>query len=226
MFVKSGNEWVEQQEIQVSGAVEGPSRETYVALSSDGNTLAVGAPGDDTTKGAVWIFTRTSGVWSQQGSKITSDDVYVDDSRQGASVSLSADGNTLAVGNQTDHTYDNIFTGSVSIFTRTAGVWSQQGSKLIGTSSVSPNQSQGVRVCLSADGNTLLFSGSGGGDIIGNMWHFSRNGTTWSQTGTKIIVNTSSYTVTVGMSLSLSGDGLNFVTGSVNGNNGIYIFTR
>jgi hypothetical protein len=44
-------------------------------------------------------------------------------------VSLSADGNTLAVGG----TGDNSGIGATWIFIRTNGTWTQQGNKLVGT---------------------------------------------------------------------------------------------
>src|SRR5947209_8250931 len=42
-----------------------------VALSADGNTSLVGAPADGNFAGAVWMFVRSGGVWSQQGPKLT-----------------------------------------------------------------------------------------------------------------------------------------------------------
>jgi flagellar basal body rod protein FlgF len=41
-----------------------------VALSADGNTAIVGGLGDNDYTGAIWIFTRSNGVWSQQGNKL------------------------------------------------------------------------------------------------------------------------------------------------------------
>jgi hypothetical protein len=41
-----------------------------VGLSSDGNTLAVGGDRDNSNIGATWIFTRSGGIWTQQGSKL------------------------------------------------------------------------------------------------------------------------------------------------------------
>ena len=84
---------------------------TSVSLSSDGNTLAVSTIGEDSNatgiggdqtnnsavdSGAVYVFTRSGTTWTQQA--------YVKASNTGASdyfgrsVSLSSDGNTLAVG--------------------------------------------------------------------------------------------------------------------------------
>ncbi len=81
-----------------------------VSLSSDGNTLAVGAIGEgsnaigidrdqDNTApnaGAVYVFSRSGTIWTQQAylkaRRPDADDWF------GYSVSLSRDGNTLAVG--------------------------------------------------------------------------------------------------------------------------------
>ena len=63
-----------------------------VALSSDGNTAAVGSAGP----GGMHIFTRTNGAWTQQGAKLTGADFSgpLGLSSQGSAVALSADGNT------------------------------------------------------------------------------------------------------------------------------------
>jgi hypothetical protein len=55
-----------------TGAVgPGPAQGVSVALSSDGNTAIVGGSGDNGGNGgAVWVFTRSGGVWTQQGSKL------------------------------------------------------------------------------------------------------------------------------------------------------------
>src|SRR5580700_8789361 len=58
-----------------TGAVGLGVEEGYsVALSSDGNTAIVGGPddnpgaGNNSGTGAAWVFTRSNGVWTQQGS--------------------------------------------------------------------------------------------------------------------------------------------------------------
>ena len=75
--------------------------------------------------GAAWVFTRSvAGVWSQQGPKLTGGEEG--NSEFGVLVSLSADGNTALVGGWKD----NGTKGAAWVFTRTGGVWSQQGPKL------------------------------------------------------------------------------------------------
>jgi hypothetical protein len=118
-----------------------------VASSADGSTAIVGGANDDNGVGAVWVFTRSNGVWTQQGSKLVANDA-VGAANQGWSVAVSADGNTAIVGGPGDN---NI--GAAWIFTRSGGVWTQQGSKLIGTGAVG-NAGQGYSVSLSGDGNT------------------------------------------------------------------------
>ena len=42
-----------------------------MALSADGNTALIGGPGDNSARvGAAWVFTRSGGVWTQQGAKL------------------------------------------------------------------------------------------------------------------------------------------------------------
>ncbi len=98
------------------------------SLSADGNTSIVGGYYDNNQQGAAWVFTRSGGVWSQQGNKLVGTG-NLGTARQGISVALSADGNTAIVGGY----YDNNSMGAAWVFTRSGGVWTQQGSKLVGS---------------------------------------------------------------------------------------------
>ncbi len=94
-----------------------------VALSSDGNTAIVGGWSDNGKTGAAWVFTRSGGVWTQQGKKLVGTGA-AGNARQGMSVALSADGNTATVGGWSD----NSKIGAAWVFTRNGGgVWTQQG---------------------------------------------------------------------------------------------------
>jgi hypothetical protein len=142
-----------------------------VALAGD--TLAVGVPGEASaatgingnqgsnsapTSGAVYVFTRTNGVWSQQAYVKASNTEANDEF--GYSVALDAD--TLAVGawleasaatgidgNQTDNNAAG--SGAVYVFTRTNEVWSQQA--YVKASNTEANDEFGFSVAL--DGDTL-----------------------------------------------------------------------
>jgi hypothetical protein len=106
-------------------AVGDPEQGFSVALSADGNTAIVGGPWDNSQAGAAWVYILSGGVWTQQGSKLVPTDP-VGPSQYGGSVALSADGNTAIVGGA----LDNSGTGAAWVFTRSGGLWAQQGSKL------------------------------------------------------------------------------------------------
>jgi hypothetical protein len=57
-------------------------------MSADSNTAIVGGFGDNSATGAAWVYTRTNGVWTQQGSKLVGTGA-VGAASQGYSVSLS-----------------------------------------------------------------------------------------------------------------------------------------
>ncbi len=177
VFTRSAGAWQQQAYVKASNADADDRFGWSVALSDDGNTLAVGAYAEDSAAtgidgdqsdntasaaGAVYVFTRTAGAWKQQA--------YVKASNAGAgdefgwSVALSADGNTLAVGalfedsaatgvggNQADNTSGN--SGAAYVFTRSAGTWTQQA--YIKASNTGGGDWFGRSVALSGDGDTL-----------------------------------------------------------------------
>src|SRR5690606_19039807 len=122
------------------------------SLSTDGSTALIGGYTDNSGVGAVWVFTRSGGVWSQQGNKLAATD-NIAEAGQGHSVSISAEGNIALVGG----IHDNSDIGATWVFTRSEGVWSQQA-KLVGTG-YSGSSEQGKSVSLSADGNTAFVGG-------------------------------------------------------------------
>jgi hypothetical protein len=118
-----------------TGAVGSADQGYSVALSADGNTAIVGGPGDGVgAAGAAWVYTRSGGVWTQQGSKLVGTGAVGPEVLQGTSVALSADGNTAIVGGPADDSANSTSSGigAAWVYTRSNGVWTQQGSKLVG----------------------------------------------------------------------------------------------
>jgi hypothetical protein len=197
-YVKASNTGAADQ---FSGGLPGLT----LVLSADGNTLAVGAPREDSAAtgingdqtdnsapdaGAVYLFTRDGATWSQQAyvkaSNTEAGDAF------GLSIALSADGNTLAVGayaedsaatgidgDQTDNSAESA--GAVYIFTRSGATWSQQA--YVKASSAERLDTFGRAVALSADGQTLAVGSCGGsaGGCRGAVEVYTRSGTTWSE---------------------------------------------
>ncbi len=200
-----------------------PQQGTSVAVSADGNTVAIGGPTDDSNKGAVWIFVRNGTTWSQQGGKLTGSGA-VGTARQGTSVAISADGNTVAIGGPTD----NSSAGAVWIFTRTNGMWSQQGNKLTGTGA-SGNAQQGAAISLSATGNIMAVGGPADNSYSGAAWVFARNGDTWAQEGSKLTGTGKVGQARQGVSVAVSSDGTTLITGGNNDMNrrgAAWVFVR
>jgi hypothetical protein len=123
-----------------------------------------------------WVYTRSGGVWTQQGSKLVGTGA-VGNARQGVSVALSGDGNTAIVG----RVADNEGAGAVWVYTRSGGVWTQQGSKLVGTGAVG-NARQGGSVALSCDGNTAIVGGIADNKVTGAAWVHTRSDGVWNRT--------------------------------------------
>jgi hypothetical protein len=229
IFTRTNGVWSQQgSKLVGTGAVGKAGQGRSVAFSADGNTAIVGGPGDDSLAGASWTFTRTNGVWSQQGNKLVGTGV-VGDAQQGSSVALSADGNTAIVGGRGD----NSFIGAAWVFTRTNRVWSQQGSKLVGTGiGLGGNTSQGHSVGLSADGNTAVVGGPGDGfgiNSAGAVWVFTRTDGAWSQEGNKLVGTGRVGYVFQGTSVDVSGDGNITMVGGPADNSGAgasWAFTR
>jgi probable HAF family extracellular repeat protein len=224
IFTRSNGGWNQQGSKLVGANAVGEAEEGYsVAISGDGNTVIVGGPFDNNNAGAAWVFTRSNGSWTAQGSKLVGSGAK-GAAEQGVSVALSNDGNTALVAGYAD----NSNTGAVWVFTRSNGSWSQQGSKLVGTGAAG-SAYQGHSVSLSQDGNTALVGGYLDDSGDGAAWVFVRSGTTWSQQGSKLVGTGATGNAQQGYAAALSGDGNTAIVGG-NNDSGIigaaWIFTR
>jgi hypothetical protein len=192
-----------------SGAVGQARQGVSVALSADGNTGIVGGWADNAGTGAVWVYTQSGGVWTQQGSKLVGTGaVGLGGAGQGQSVALSADGNTAIVGGPGDG--DNF--GAAWVFTRVNDAWTQQGTKLFGND-VAGNAYLGASVALSADGNTAIVGGFQDNSDIGAAWIFTRSGGVWTQQGGKLVGTGAVGNAVQGESVALSSDGNTAIVG-------------
>jgi hypothetical protein len=233
IYTRSGGVWKQQgNKLVGKGAVgKPPSDPTYqgyaVSISADGNTVIEGGQGDNDFEGAAWVFTRTNGVWAQQGNKLVGTGATTF-AAQGSSVAISGDGNTAIVGAPDD----NNDIGAVWIYTRTKGVWTQQGSKLVGTGARTAS-GQGHSVSISYNGNTAIVGGPGDGGenkSTGASWVFTRTNGAWAQQGIALIgTGGTPGNIYQGISVSISGDGNTAIVGGWHDNNirgAAWVFTR
>ena len=231
VFTRSGSTWTQQGGKLVGTGHTGEGELGHisegefgvsVALSADGDTALIGAPGDDGDKGAAWVFTRSGSTWTQQGEKLTGTG-ETEEAKFGERVALSADGDTALIGGWRDE----FRTGAAWVFTRSGSTWSQQGEKLTGTGETGAGEF-GESVALSTNGNTALIGGRGDDGSTGAAWVFTRSGSTWSQQGEKLTGTGETGAGEFGESVALSTDGNTALiggSGDSDGNGAAWVFT-
>ena len=179
-------QWELETYIKASNTEKNDSFGHSISLSADGNTLAVsaineasnaiginGIGGAQTNNkragaGAVYVFIRKEDTWWQQAYIKTHSKWQPRTWGLGTSVSLSGDGNTLAVGAFGSSAAND--SGAAYIFVRNKdwateidkydqfnSAWTQQGEFI----EAGENNHFGRRVSLSTDGNTLAVSAKG-----------------------------------------------------------------
>lgn len=182
VFVRSGDTWSLQEKIVPPGAEENDRWASAIALNGD--TLFLGGPLDDydidndsvvePDAGSVYIFTRSSGVWSEAGILRPSDAA----ANQQFGVALSVSGDSILVTARND---DDIATdaGAAYVFTRSGNNWVEEA-KLTAAESVADEQ-VGNRGALSGD-TAILGSPKGRLGETGNTaFVFVRNELGWTQ---------------------------------------------
>ena len=98
-----------------------------VAISEYGNTVVIGVPSDDASAsnaGTAYVFVRNGTTWTQQA--VLEGDTTASGDQFGSAVSISADGNIIAVG-AADDDDGATSSGVVFVFTRSGTTWTQQG---------------------------------------------------------------------------------------------------
>jgi hypothetical protein len=259
VYTRNGNNWAQQAYIKPAHAQMSAEFGHVVALSGDGNTLAVSAffessatkgingdPKDASIPqaGAVYVFTRANGRWTQQAYIKASNtgeagegDNFGDGDQFGFALAISDDGNTVAVGataedsnatgvngNQADNSMQSA--GAVYVYTRSGSTWSQQA--YLKASNTAQGMQFGYGVSLSADGNTLAVGGfdeagasreingpqTRGRTGSGAVYILTRAGTTWTQQA-YIKPNNVDQNDSFGAAVYLSDDGNTLFGGSL-----------
>ncbi|MEE9412513.1 MAG: FG-GAP repeat protein, partial [Methylococcales bacterium] len=183
------------------------------SMAIDGNTLVIGAIGEASSastvngdqsdnsaifSGAAYVFIRRAGVWTQQAylkaSNASRGDVF------GSAVAISGD--TLVVG--APNTKSGKGGGTVYVFTRIAGVWTEQA--LLQASNGSGGEFFGGSVAI--DGDTIVV----GAEAAARVYIFTRNVGIWTQQSSLSTINGD---------VAIAGDTL--VVGS---SENAYVFTR
>lgn len=226
-YSQRGNDIVGEMEVAGSYTLSGSA----IAISDSGNTLVVGARGDDGTDGSFDEYSGSSGTsytdighvrvhdwngssWQQRGADIDGENTG---DMSGNAVAVNGDGNTIAIGaiNNDGNGQDS---GHVRVYQWSGSAWTQVGSDIDGEAN---NDNSGVSISLSTDGRTLAVGadnndGANGSDS-GHVRVYDLSGSQWVQRGVDIDGESASdYS---GVSVDLSGDGKSLVVGA-KGNDG------
>ncbi|NOY90804.1 MAG: hypothetical protein GXP55_06290 [Deltaproteobacteria bacterium] len=258
MFSRSGTTWSQEAYIKASNTEAGDAFGVAVSLSGDASRLAVTAPSEDSNatgsdgdqsnngaanSGAVYVFSRSGSVWSQEAyvkaSNTESDDQLGGGASYapGTTLCFSGDGLRLAVGapledsnasgvggDQTNN--DAADSGAIYVFSRSGSTWSQEA--YVKASNTDAGDQFGNTVSLSTNGSVLatgawredsIATGIGGNQANGTVqagaaYVFSRSGVTWTQQAYIKPPNTARYDL-FGYSVALSGDGSRLAAGAL-----------
>ena len=179
VFTRSGDQWSQQAYIKSSNSEAFDQFGVSVSISEDGQRMAVGAFREDSNttgvsetsatdnafgnSGAVYVFDLVEDIWVEsayiKASNTNGDDLF------GADVSLSDDGNTLAVGTRFEDSNASVIngdgsnnsagnSGAVYVFAFNNNTWSQQA--YIKASNSQGGDAFGGAIDISANGNTLV----------------------------------------------------------------------
>jgi len=193
----------------IEGDFNGNKLGTAVSISSTGNLVAIGAPGysgANAESGMVRIYSNVNNTWTPLGNDMYGKPLIGNQiaERFGTTVSLSADGNTVAVGMPTNSTI-GLFQGIVRVYQNVSGVWTQAGQDIVGEK---VQDYSGGSIALSNNGSTLAvgaYANDGNGTTSGHVRVYENIQGVWTQIGADI--NGDAAYSEAGRGVDLSADG-------------------
>ncbi len=219
VFTRTAGVWTEQAKLTASNVVSDFFFGLSVAV--EGDTALIGACGRDTC--SAYVFTRSAGVWKEQA-KLTASDGSRDDD---FGLSVAIDGDIALIGAHYDDDNGDD-SGSVYVFTRSAGIWTEQAK--LTASDAAPFDNFGEGVAL--DGETALIGATGdddNGSRSGSVYVFTHSAGVWKEQA-KLTTSDGSRDDVLGGSVALDGDtallGVQFDDDNGISSGSAYVFTR
>lgn len=233
IYYRSNNEWIQQAYIKASNNQRESTFGNSVSLSNDGNILAVGAYQEDSefsNSGAVYIYSRNNNEWIQKDHLIAEDPKEND--YFGYKISLSGDGNILAVLSASENLDTTLMPGKAHLYIKNNESWNiNQTVKLIKNQ---PNVRDYTKeyihdIVLSNDGSTIalsvVFDSSNSTGVNANpnnsdleragaVYIYSRNNNSWGKQA-YLKGSTVREDDLFGISIALSGNGNTLAVGTM-----------
>lgn len=200
-----------------------------ISVSLSGDTAIVGAYQNNNSgrvdAGSAYVFKRSGDAWSEQ-QRLQASDAAAGDY---FGFSVAIDGDTAVVSSIMDRNGSGQAAGSVYVFTRSGGVWTQQ--QRIQPSDAALNDQFGR--CVAVSGDTMVISSvadDDGGSNAGSVYIFTNSNGVWTQQQ-KLQASDRKASANFGHALAL--DGNTFIIGAWQDNlsgktaaGAAYVFTR
>ncbi len=234
VFIRTADSWTQQAYLKASNT--GSSDEFGLAVAISEDTIVVGAPYEDSDRtgvnsespdnslasasGAVYVFVRNAGLWTQQAYLKASNTEFND--RFGMSVSIASDTlvvgayleDSSATGGEVDNSEEN--SGAAYVFTRNAGEWAQQA--FLKASNAEATDYFGYSVAISDEtiivgaqnesSNATEVNGAQDNNLAsfaGAAYVFTRSASSWSQQA-YLKASNSGFSDRFGFSVAISGE--------------------
>lgn len=197
-------------------------------ISANGEVMVVGAYLDDdigTYSGAAYVYRKVNNSWVEEAKLVGSG--IIGNTRFGNDVSISGDGNTIAV----SAARINSYRGAVYLYKRHLGSWVEN--TILVAADAANSDYFGQAIDLSNDGTRIAIAAYYDDEVAyntGSIYMFHENGLAWVQQA-KLVVNDPEANDSIGYSITLSSDGNTMIAGTtrkgVAGNyiGAAYVFT-
>jgi len=196
--------WIKMGNV-IIGTIEGQGLGSSIAISADGQTLAVTSAGSG-SKTATTLYKHNSiyEKWKQHGEILLEEEPkYTGD---GVSVSLSDDGNIVAIGSK-QNSKNGKSAGSVRIFEYDylSETYEQMGTTIYGKNE---GDNFGSSISLAGDGNIIAIGSDGYSNNTGctMIYRYRQKDFDWKMVGNKILGEAKKAYAGTSVSISAEGD--------------------
>ncbi|MFK7781573.1 T9SS type A sorting domain-containing protein [Psychroserpens sp.] len=209
IFSFNGTDWIQLGQ-NIIGEASGDQFGRTTSISSDGSIVAVGAIENDgliSGGGHARVFQNIAGTWTQIGGDIDGD---VNNGYLGYSLSLSSNGQTIAVGTINDNDGGSS-SGSVTVYEFNGIDWVVKGAKILGDATTIFS---GYSTSLNGNGTIVAVGDIGTNGFAGRGRVFQFDGSDWNQIGSDLIGEATNDQS--GYSICLNDSGSRVAIGAIN----------
>lgn len=204
----NGSSWISKGDTIYGNNVNAQAGINSISLSSQGDIIAFGSPtdknGSNVLTGSVDVYEWDGSAWVSKGSTIYG---LLSGDMAGDSISLSSQGDVLAIGADKGSNSSNVKTGTVTVYEWNGSAWVPRGNIISGNI---VNELVGSSVTLSSQGDVLAVGAVGSenasNDETGSVTVYDWNGSAWVSRGNTIYGVTQSQGLGESVDISSQGD--------------------